>query len=70
LFLDHDVVALIQSSLIGTVATGFFFENKGDFFTNPANTLLYQSLRALQERAVVHISETINFSAARSRQSR
>jgi hypothetical protein len=59
MFLHTDIVTLIQSSFVRIVATGFFFENKDDFHTNPANTLLHQSLQALEERAIVHISETL-----------
>ena len=54
MFLHMDAVTLIQSSFVRTVASGFFFKNKDNFRTNPANTLLYQSLRALEERAVVN----------------
>jgi hypothetical protein len=59
LWLHWDVHTLIQSGFVRTVAMGFFFENQNDFYTNPANTLLYQSLQALEERAIVHISETL-----------
>jgi hypothetical protein len=58
-FIHIDVVTAIQSALVRTVASGFFHKNKDAFAWNPANTLLYQSLRALEERAVVHISETL-----------
>jgi len=58
-FIHMDVVTVIQSSLVRTVALGFFYKNQSEFRTNPANTLLCESLWSLEGRGVVRISEVL-----------
>ncbi len=57
--LHMDVVGLLQSSLVRINADAFFHYNRDAFFTNPANTILYRALRALEERVVVHVAEVL-----------
>lgn len=64
LFISNDVSNMLMASLVTTTIGGFFSqyekeEQKRLFRTNPANTLVYTSLRALEERSIVRISETL-----------
>lgn len=58
--LAMDVVQVLRSSLVRAAADAVFEANQPDLFhTNPANTLTYVALRALEDRAIVHVSETL-----------
>ena len=62
LFIALDVRHAIQARLIMWAADAFFEkqpEQRTRFRTNPANTLPYIALAALERQSVVHISETL-----------
>ncbi len=58
-FIRMDVIFALQTSIVLAAADLLFHEKQASFATNPANTFLYASLRALEERSVVHIAEVL-----------
>jgi hypothetical protein len=59
LFTHHEVVDALSANLITWVADHFFAQNPGQFRTNPANTMTYVALAALEGRCVVRVAETL-----------
>jgi hypothetical protein len=60
-FTFGEVRDVVEPGMVLLSADHFFFRDPEhrNFFWNPANTLPYQALRALQERALVHIAEVL-----------
>lgn len=58
-FISMDVFRAVQSSLVRAAADMLFHSRRDDFHNNPANTITYQGLAAIEERATVHISEVL-----------
>jgi|SRR5215217_1981398 len=54
-----EVLFAMQSALVIGAADLLFHDKQESFLTNPANTLFYTALRALEERSVVHIAEVL-----------
>jgi hypothetical protein len=65
LFISTHVQDALRAHLV-TLAAGAFFHQKPKeereklFVTHPANTLPYSALKALEERAIVTVAETLN----------
>ena len=59
LFAATNVRATIQSSMVTQWASRTFDRNRELFAMNPANTLVYSALKALEERSIVHIAELL-----------
>jgi len=60
MFISMDVRLALQAAIVMGVVDLLFLESRDWFWTNPANTLPYSALRALEERSVVHISEVLH----------
>lgn len=58
-FLGVHVFQTIEASVVMGAARLPFAEHPEWFFTNPANTLVYRALHALEERTVVQIAEIL-----------
>jgi len=59
LFAADPVRRALRSSFVMRAAATFFNHDTQQFVTNPANTLAYQGLRALEDEAVVHLAELL-----------
>lgn len=64
LFISPHVRSAMEAALITTAADAFFHQHpdrvQDRFRTNPANTLPYSALAALEERSIVAVAETLN----------
>jgi hypothetical protein len=59
LFIRMDVVEAVRASLVRAAADLLFYSQQNDFQNNPANTMTYRGLVAIEERATIHISEVL-----------
>jgi hypothetical protein len=66
LFVSGSIASAIRATIVLRAADDFFYtyaeeEQPRVFRTNPANTVPYAALRALEESTVVHIVETLKY---------
>lgn len=59
LYIAIDVWWAFQGAVVMGVAMQMFHRAQQIFWTNPANTLAFSALRALEDRCVVHIADAI-----------